>query len=162
MDDEKYQKARDYALKLLSFRPRTKLEISKKLSLFVKKKSLPKNLVDQVIEELISQNLIDDFDFVTWWIEQRDILNPKGKKLLTIELREKGIAQEIIDSVFNNISGFKEKEFNLAKTVIVKKFPLYQNLPTKEARIKLARLLVRRGFDWETINKVIDSFWKKS
>lgn len=161
MLEEEFQKLRIYALKLLSFRPRTIKEIRTRLVQFSIKRRIDAELVDKLLEDLISHGLVDDREFVNWWIEQRDSFRPKGKKALQMELRSKGIATEIIEEVLN-LKKSDEEEFFLAQKVISKKMSLYRSLSTEKMKIKVSSLLLRRGFSWEIIYKVIDSILKKS
>lgn len=161
MDDDKYQKVRDYALKLLSFRPRSTKEIKGKLMQFSIKRGISSKIVDQVINNLISQNFLNDKDFASWWLEQRDTFRPKGSRIIKMELLQKGIDRETIDQVLKPKKEENE-EFNLALKVANKKILSYHHLPKEEIKIKIGNLLARRGFDWETIHKVIDSLVEKS
>lgn len=161
MDDEKYQKLRDYALKLLSFRPRSVKEIKGKLMQFSLKRGISAKIVDQVLEKLKSDNLINDYEFVRWWVDQRQTFKPKGTRAIRLELRQKGIDKEVIDEVFSQTKD-TVSEFDLARKVIDKKIFSYRHLTTQELKIKASGLLIRRGFTWETIHKVIDSLEQKA
>src|SRR3990167_7525552 len=52
MDDDELQKVKNYALKLLSFRPRSSFELKKKLDFYILKKKLPPNLTSVVLKDL--------------------------------------------------------------------------------------------------------------
>lgn len=157
MDDDKYQRVRDYALKLLSFRPRSIKEIKGKLFQFSIKKGIPGKIVDQVIADLRAQNFLNDKDFASWWLEQRQSFRPKGKIVIRMELMQKGIDKETIEQVLSEGQASKETELDLAQKVVGKKLSSFQHLSKKEKRQKIGNLLLRRGFDWETIRRVIDS-----
>lgn len=161
MDNENYQKLRDYALRLLSFRPRSTKEISNKLKKFCAKRNFPDKYVDQVIEELKQQKFLDDREFVRWWIEQRQQHRPKGAKAIKLELLQKGIDKEIISSTAEGMRNDSINEYDLAMKVVNKKLNLFKNLSREKFKIKVRDLLLRRGFDWDTIHKVIDSLTKK-
>ncbi|MBI4990634.1 regulatory protein RecX [Candidatus Gottesmanbacteria bacterium] len=161
MEDENYQKLRDYALKLLSFRPRSSREISTKLRQFSAKRNFSDKLVEQIIEELREQKFLDDKEFVRWWIEQRQSFRPKGLRAIKTELLNKGIDKEIIDAVFAADKG-KMNEYDLALKVINKKLIHLSHLSTEKKKIKIRDLLLRRGFDWDVIYKVIDSTFEKA
>ena len=162
MEDEKYQKLKDYGLKLLSFRPRSKKEISSKLSQFAKKKHLPENLIDKLLNEFSELNLLNDEDFAKWWIEQRRSFRPKGEKFIRLELMHKGVNKEVIDSAVAAISTDGLSDYDLAMKVAEKKLTRFQDLSPIQLKIKIRDFLFRRGFGWETISKVIDSLVKKS
>ncbi|OGG00053.1 hypothetical protein A2Y99_02910 [Candidatus Gottesmanbacteria bacterium RBG_13_37_7] len=160
MKSEEYNKLRDYALKLLVFRPRSQKEMIRKLSDYCRKKCYSTLLRDQLIKDLQSQNLVNDEEFAKWWIEQRRDFRPKGIIVLRQELLQKGISKEILDEVLLKESA--EKEFEVVFSIVNKKIDSYKNLPKQKFYRKISGLLLRRGFAWDTINKVIDSFEKKS
>lgn len=162
MDDENYQKLKDYGLRLLSFRPRSTKEFSDKLSQFSKKRNLPQNLIDKLINEFSELNFINDREFAKWWIEQRHSFRPKGEKIIRLELLYKGVDKEVIDSVMIAISDDGPSDFDLAMKVAEKKLTRFKNLPPIQFKIKIRDFLLRRGFGWETISKVIDSLVKKT
>lgn len=162
MNDETVEKLRDYALKLLSFRPRSTQEIRGKLKQFSIKRGIKQILVDKVINDLTILNLINDEEFAKWWIEQRRTFRPKGGIVLKIELKNKGIDKEIIDKILSLGEGEKNRERENALTVVGKKLPLYKNLPKEKIKVRLAGHLARRGFTWEVIYQVIDEVLKKS
>lgn len=162
MDNENYQKLRDYGLKVLSFRPRTAKEIRGKLFQYSIKRGISAKILDQVLADLISQNFVNDEDFVRWWKDQRQSFRPKGLRLIKMELMQKGIDKETIDKVLSEDIEETTSEYDLALKVINKKIQYFQNLSREKTKIKIKDLLLRRGFDWEVIYKVIDSLVNKS
>lgn len=162
MEDEKYQKLKDYSLKLLSIRPRSKKEISSKLSQFAKKRHLPENLIDKLLNEFSELNLLNDFEFSKWWIEQRRSFRPKGEKVIRLELLHKGVDKEVIDSAVIAINADGLSDYDLAMKVAEKRLTRFQNLSPIQLKIKIRDFLFRRGFGWEIISKVIDSLVNKS
>lgn len=161
MENDNYQKLRDYALKLLSIRPRSKEETRGKLLWFSIKKGISPKLAEKLIEELASQNFINDEEFAAWWVEQRHSFRPKGKTAIKLELLKKAVDKEVIVRVLERK---KEEisELELAQEVVRKKISLYKNETPEVKKRKVTGLLLRRGFDWETVSKVIDSLPKKS
>lgn len=154
---EQYQKLLDYALKLLSFRPRSCQEIDGKLAYYSAKKNIPPDLVNKVIDDLKSQNLINDEEFALWWKNQRTQFKPKGKYAIKMELLQKGIPKEIIEKILSEGNNSGNQEFEMAQKLALKKIPSYRNLSLKEKKIKIGNFLYRRGFSWEIIRRVIDS-----
>lgn len=162
MESEHFQKLYNYSLKLLSFRPRSEAETKEKLTRYSVKKSIPIQTIEGVIEKLISQNLINDEDFVKWWIDQRRSFRPKGIFAIALEMQGKGISKELIDRVLSNQGIGKEQEFDSAFQLAEKKIRSYGKLPIHIMRKKIGNLLFRRGFDWDIIYKVIDALLEKS
>lgn len=158
--DEQYQKLKDYAFKVLSFRPRSTCELRLKLNTYSKKHELSDNLIDKVITDLTENKYLNDEDFTRWWIEQRSVFRQKGKVVLRIELKNKGISREIIEKVLLTITN--DREIEMAKNLLKKKLTLWENLPIEEKKGKISNYLLRRGFNWEAINVLIDEKVEKS
>lgn len=156
MDEKLYTRA----LKFLAKRPRSEKEVRDNLA---KKKADPAQ-VDLIIAHLKQQKFLNDTDFALWWIEQRSILSPKGWRGLWVELKQKGISDEIvkeIESKYKNRELGEKSEFDTAKELAEKRFKKYEGLPKEEIYRKLGGFLARRGFDLDTIKAVIDLFLRK-
>ncbi len=69
--------------------------------------------------------------------------------------------KEIIDRVLKRKKK-ESSEFELAQKLVRKKTSLYKNEAPEIKKRKITGLLLRRGFDWETVKEVIDSQIKKS
>lgn len=152
--NQNFQKLFNKALKFIGIRPRSKQEILT----YLKKKS-PRNqkLINEIFKELKVLGLVNDKDFVNWWIEQRITFRPKGKKALILELKQKGIERELIENALQE----KLDEAVLAKKLVEKKWKIFKKLSEWEQKQKLSAFLGRRGFSWETIKKVLDETLKK-
>lgn len=144
------QKFLDRTLRLISFRPRSEKEIR----IYLKRKKAPPKLIEKIVTRLKKIKQIDDQKFAYWWVDQRLTFRPRGKFGLIMELKQKGIEKEIVEEVVNE----KVNELPLAKKLAQKKLKTYQNLPKREFRQKMSAFLARRGFSWETIREVIESF----
>lgn len=122
MDDiEQQAKLRDYAFKVLSFRPRSCHEIKQKLDAYSVRKKFPENLVGKVIAELLEKNFLNDEEFALWWKEQRSGQKAKGYRLIKIELQQKGIPSEIIEKVLMQDQKSQEQELASALALVNKK-----------------------------------------
>ena len=134
-----------YVLKLLSFRPRSQYEIERKLVF----KGVSQKDIDDIIAKLKKANLVNDYEFAGAWIRNRALLKPKGKRMLALELRQKGISRDIIDEIL----GFgDDTELELACQAIDSKNRIYANLDPYEKKQKQLSFLSRRGFSY-TISK---------
>ena len=101
-NDEQYQKIKNYAYRLLSFRPRSKKEIRDKLNQYSTKHKFNSALVEKVLADLTSGNFINDREFANWWLDQRQSFKPKGLKAIQFELANKGISKEVIEKVISS------------------------------------------------------------
>jgi len=136
----------DKALRFLSFRPRSEKEIRNHL------KSKTQHALETVIQKLKSLDYVNDEEFATWWVEQRQKHSPRGARLIKSELYQKGVSQEIIDKV---LLEDEEGEVGRALEAAKKKLRSY-DLKSRESKQKMGQYLARRGFDWETIKETLD------
>jgi regulatory protein len=138
-----------YVLRFLAIRPRSQFEIEKRLV----RKGFPKSDVEKMVEKLKNQNLINDREFAALWVRNRSLLRPTGKRLLFWELKQKGIAREIVDEVL----GFADNvELELARGALENKIRLYASLEPFEKKQKLLAFLARRGFSYSIAKKALE------
>lgn len=142
-------------LRFASLRPRSEKEIK----LWFKRKNIDSSLGTEVFNRLKNIGLVDDESFTKWWVGQRREFRPRSKMALMSELKQKGVARDIIDKVLQEIDTSSELEF--AKRVALKKLRVLSGLPFDEKKKKLFGFLGRRGFSWETANKTIDELLQK-
>ncbi len=156
MDKNLYIKA----LHFLKVRPRSEKEVFDNL---IKKGGIQEK-IEEVLVKLREQKFVNDEDFTRWWITSRSGFKPRGWKLIALELREKGISQELMQKVRETLQVEeaipleKEKAVGLVK----KKIKRYAGLPRQEIYQKLVGFLSRKGFDWDTIKASIDEILPKS
>ncbi len=143
-----FQKTSDKLLKFASLRPRSKKEITD----WLKRKKVHESLDKELFNRLKRLELIDDIKFAQWWVDQRNEFKPRGKRALEAELRIKGIKKEVIESTLSDLKVDEEK---IAKELLNKKAYKWKNLPKREAREKKGQFLLRKGFGWEIIEKVL-------
>lgn len=148
---EKFNKLYNNALKFLSFRSRSEKEVFDHLI----KKEEAVEVITQVITKLKEQKFLNDYEFAKQWIESRMRFRPRSQKLLIFELKQKGISQEIIDTVIN-YEGLVINDLEKAKELVKKKIEKYKGLSRQEVFQKLGGFLARRGFDYDTIKASID------
>ncbi len=145
--DDLYAKLLESTIRFVSFRPRSEKEFKDFLLKKLQKRKISNgSIIDRVIFRLRELGYIDDAKFVSWWIDQRQSYKPKGVRLIAQELKAKGI----------EVKNFHLDEFSLARRAVAKKLPLWQKLSKLEQKKKIYGFLGRRGFDADTIHRVID------
>ncbi|MFH0893561.1 MAG: regulatory protein RecX [Bacteroidota bacterium] len=150
MDEELLQKLIARAISYVSFRPRSGKEIHDYIVKRIKGDN--EEYVSFAEARLKELGYIDDEAYVKMFIESRNRSRPKGKKLIQLELLQKGVSQEIIDSVSND----GPTDIELARVVAQKKHSPWRKLPILEQKKKLFGLLQRRGFASSVIFRIID------
>src|SRR3989338_9660740 len=153
---DEFEKFYNKALKFLSYRPRSEKEIRDYLEIKTQKSKLKNDdkIIESIIRRLKENNFINDEEFIKWWFEQRTTFKPRSLKLIKIELRQKGIDAELIDSVIQNSEFRIQNDLELAKKLIEKRLPRYKNLPREEKFQKIARFLSSKGFSYDIIKEI--------
>lgn len=148
MDD--LETALGKALRFLSVRPRSEKEVRDNLAT----KKVTPEIINTLLHRLKDKKLLDDEKFAIWWIEQRNTFRPIGKQLIKIELKRKGISDEIVKKLTAQEN--KEPEINAARELVKKRMSRYKGINQKELLPKLQRFLLSRGFSFDTIRSAID------
>jgi regulatory protein len=145
-------KAREAALHLLAFRPRTAAELRRRL----REKGYAPEVADAVVERLGEMGMVDDAQFAEMFVRDRVRLRPHGRRRLTQELRAKGVdgerAQAAIDDVLERENA---TETDLARQAAAK----WRARPGEDRQASRRRLygfLARRGFGTDAIMAVLD------
>jgi regulatory protein len=149
--DEEFRRAWESALRLLTYRERSRKELRDKLA----EKEYSPEAVAATIEKLERLELIDDEKFARLWVNSRVNFKPRAAWLIGRELREKGIDPEISGRVLDEIIP-PERERAAARELAERRVRHYRGEPTETARRKLFSYLARRGFSSETIRECLE------
>ena len=141
------------ALRLLNRRLRSSEEIRKGLIA----KGFEPEQVDDIIQRLISDKLLNDEKFMHSWIESRSHFHPRSRRLLKLELRKKGIADDLIDTALAD----SVEDTDLAYQAATQYARRLANLEWFEFRKRLSAFLGRRGFSYGTIVPVVNTVWEE-
>ncbi len=156
--DENFNKLLNYAFFFLKFRPRSSKEIEMYLNKKIKNRHWSQDDIKKVIQHLEGLDLINDKNFVKWFVEQRILLKPKSKYALRQELLKHGIDKEIIEEYFSSNLMDEEK---LAEKILHERWHRYKNLDKRKRFEKSASFLMRRGFNFEIVKKTITELSNK-
>lgn len=145
-------KAREAALNLLSFRPRTAAELRRRL----REKGFDEAIADECAAALEQRGLVDDSSFAEMFVRDRVRLRPRGRRRLVQELRSRGVDAETAGAAIAEVwANEGVSDVDLAREVAAKWSPR-----TGEERLRARRrlfgFLARRGFSGETARTVID------
>lgn len=140
------------AVMLISHRPRTEQEIRQKLT----EKQYTTDQIDMTVVKLKESSLVQDETFARMWVENRNLLHPRSRRLINYELRRKGIAEELIDTVLQGSEEDSELAFQAAHRYAQR----LTGLDWMTFRKKLSAFLARRGFDYGTINSTVSKIWE--
>ena len=148
--DEAHQ-AHEAALRYLDYRPRSVDEIRRHL----KSKDVEPDVIDEVIERLSQVGLLDDRAFARYWLENRSAFRPRGERALRMELRQKGVPDDVIAQVLGEGHDEDDSAYRAAMTQARK----IRTTDPREFRRKLEAHLARRGFSYDTAREAAARAW---
>ncbi len=151
--DDELESAYLKAINFLSYRPRSSAEIRKNL----RKHEISELCIEPTIDRLEKLGFVNDKDFAETWIENRNTFRPRGKRALTYELRQKGVANTVIETTLEEMVNEEELVY-LAGIKKAKKLAK-RNLEWQDFRKKLAAFLARRGFNYGVISPILSQLW---
>ncbi|RAJ01006.1 regulatory protein [Paenibacillus pabuli] len=137
------------SLRFLEHKPRTRHELSQKL----RQKEFAAPLIEEALDRLERENLVDDELFAKEWTRQRMEGQRKGKLWIRQELRQKGIANELIAEALEGVS--TDAEFETALTAGRKKWNQVKG-DIQEKKRKTLPFLMRRGFSMDMVRRVVN------
>ncbi len=140
------------AVHYLSYRPRSESEIRERLQ----RRSFDGDSVEAVIAKLKEQGLVDDMAFAQFWKDNRQSFSPRSRWLTRLELRQKGVADDIIDQVVDDVD-----DADSAYRAVLSKARSLPLSDYQSFRRRLGEYLKRRGFGYEVINQTIGRIWQE-
>lgn len=136
----------------LSYRPRSEFELRERLQ----QRGFEGDSVEAVLARLKEQGVVDDMAFAQFWEDNREAFSPRSRWLTKLELRRKGVADDIIDQVTDAID-----DDNSAYRAALSKA---RSLPLSDRQGFCRRLgdyLKRRGFGYGVINHTVERVWQE-
>jgi regulatory protein len=152
--DDQIEEVFQKALKYISYKPRTKFEVVKKLN----ENDFNQDIISIVLEMLIEKGYVDDSQYAKNWVENRSFYKPRSKKLITWELKNKQISEDIISEVTGEMIPEEELAM-LAAEKYARRLSGYE----KDVFFRrLSGYLIRRGFSYSTVNSTVQTVWNNS
>ncbi len=145
------QRCLNAAIRSLGYRPRSEAELRDRLV----KRGFAGDIQDAVITRLREKGLVDDNAFAQFWKENRESFIPRSQRLTRLELKRKGIANEIIDPVVAAIDdeeGAYRAALSKARRLSRTDYPSFQR--------RLGGHLKRRGFNSSVIKRTLERIWR--
>jgi regulatory protein len=151
-EQDEQEVAYQRALILLNHQQRTSHEIRQKLI----EKGFSSTRVEEVVDRLTQAGLVEDGQYALLWVENRNTYHPRSRRLIRMELRQKGVAEDQIDQA---LLGSAEDD-ELATQAAMQQIRKYSDLDWPEFRKKMSAFLLRRGFSYGTVAPVVRSIWE--
>ena len=156
LEDAIFSKARDRAIRFLSYRARSREEVRERLSIN-KNEDYSDETIERVIDLMAKYGYIDDSKFAVSYIKDKTNINGFGSIRIKHELKEKGVSRETIDHAYDQLD---IDEVEVALSVLEKKIKNGISDNAKENN-KVYEFLIRRGFSHEIIASAMTAFEEK-
>jgi regulatory protein len=140
------------ALLYLSYRPRSEAELRQRLHW----RGFDGDNVETALAKLREQGLVDDLAFAQFWKDNREAFRPRSRWLTKLELRQKGVADNIIDQVVANVD-----EEDSAYRAAVSRARSLPRSDYQSFRRRLGEYLKRRGFSYQIITQTVERVWQE-
>ena len=146
------ERAVQQALLFLSYRTRSESEIRQNL----RKHEMPEEVIEETLARLRQDGLANDGQFAQAWVENRSTFRPRSRRMLAMELRQKGLDDEAVSSALETVD-----DEPLAYEAAKKRAARLKTLEWADFRKKLSEFLARRGFSYSVIAPVVTRIWNE-
>jgi len=147
------ERALQQALLFLSYRARSESEIRQNL----RKHEIPEAVIDQTLERLRQDGFANDNQFAKTWVSNRSAFRPRSRRMLAMELRQKGLGDESVNAALESVD-----DEALAYEAAQKRAARYKDLEWNDFRKKLSDFLARRGFSYSVSSTVVTRIWNEA
>ena len=151
--EDGHERAYQQAMLFLSYRARSESEIRQNL----RKHEIPEPVIEQTIERLRQAGLANDDQFAQAWVENRNTFRPRSRRMMAMELKQKGLADEAIQTAVQNVDD-EASAYEAAQKRAVR----FKGLEWNDFRKKLSEFLARRGYSYAVIAPVVTRVWNES
>ena len=149
--NEGFEQTKKAALKLLAFRPRSEMELRRRLL----EKKCDLESINRTITELTQSKMIDDGKFAKLYALSRVQSRAMGKPLIRRELQAKGLSSNCVAEAMRAIADVSDLES--AMDFAKKKMLTMKGLENEAKKRRVHAALLRRGFEGSTVFKVLGS-----
>jgi len=146
-----YHRCLNAAVHYLSYRPRSESELKERL----RQRGFDDDTQEAVRTRLKELGLVDDMAFAQFWKDNRESFSPRSRRLTKLELRQKGVANDIIDQVVDAID-----DDDSAYRAALSKARSLPRSDYQRFRRRLGEYLKRRGFSYGVINHTVERLWQ--
>ncbi len=150
-DGEVRQECFDKAIKFLERRLHSRSELNTKL----KKYEYPPELIASVLDQLEELNYVNDQRFAETRAELAAKYKHHGSNRARIELAKKGVDRETARQAVANVYESHDSAAD-ARALAMKKMRSLARLEPHVAKRRLYGMLLRRGYDYDTIKPVVE------
>ncbi len=132
--------ARLICLRLLAAEPRTRAQLASAL----RRRRVPDEVAEAVLGRFAEVGLIDDAAFARAWVETRHLGRGLGRRALSAELRQRGVAVEEVRAAVSSLG--EQDEIATARRLVAKRVGASRGRPLPARVRSLAGMLARKGY----------------
>ena len=132
--------ARKILLDQLTGQARSRAELATKLA----RRHVPDEVAGPLLDRFEEVGLVDDASFAREWTQSRHGSRGLARRALGVELRRKGVAQDVIDEALDEVSDDSERE--AARRLVQRKLRSLSSLDEPTQVRRLVGLLGRKGY----------------
>ena len=152
-DADNFRRCLDAAMLYLGYRPRSEAEMRQRLA----KRGFNEQSIGSALARLKELGMLDDAEFARFWRDSRQDFSPRSRAMTRIELKRKGVAEEIIGQALSDVSD-EDSAYRAARERARRLIGSdYQTF-----RRRLGEYLKRRGFGYGIIKKVVGQLWQET
>lgn len=134
----------DRALNLISRRPRSEWELRD----YLKHKDYEPESINEILNMLSDRGYVNDLDFAMRWVDNRRLLKATSKRRLIQELRQKRVADDVIQQVLEED---ETDEREVLRDLVVRK----RQQSRYQDDLKLMQYLSRQGYNYADIKSAL-------
>ncbi len=149
---DQFHRCLNAAFRYLGYRSRSESEVRERLH----RRGFDADCIEAVMVKLKEQNLIDDAAFAQFWKDNRELFSPRSQRLTKLELKRKGVPNDIIDQVVGEID-----DEDSAYRAALGKTRRWSRSDYQDFRHRLGQYLRRRGFNYEVLNHTVERVWQE-
>ncbi len=146
--DEATKKAVLAGIKHISYKQRTTKEVADKLKLLEYEESQ----VELALEKLKEMGFLDDLRYAQEFVDTRKIRY--GRKRIFLELRKRGICEQVAEQVLDQQIDLDDT-YAQALEMGRKKYGQCGGLEAAKAAARVQGMLLRKGYSYDVVNRVI-------
>lgn len=150
-DGEARQECMDAALAFLGRRLHSRAELERKLG----RAGYAPQAIQDVLAELERLGYLDDARFARTRALSAAQHRHHGRQRAFLELIKAGVSREVADRALDEVYG-QANGLEVARQLALKQAARLRRLDPRVARRRLAGMLQRRGFDYETVRHIVD------
>jgi regulatory protein len=132
--------AREILVRKLTDRAHSRADLAQTLA----QKHVPDEVAGAVLDKFEAAGLINDEEFARSWVQSRQRSKGLARKVLAMELRRKGVGEEIAEEALSGLD--PEAERQAAHELVQKKLRTMRDLDQQVQIRRLTGLLARKGY----------------